>query len=144
VKPGGTIAFTDWVEGPSGLSSSEADRLLRFMKFPNIQDLEGYRALLEERGCEVSEASDTGRFAPCVDLYLEMVEKQLTYDALRILGFDEKLAQAVTGEARAGRDRRDALPPGTRARGQDRAGPLRRAPRRLTDSAQPRIASSLG
>jgi ubiquinone/menaquinone biosynthesis C-methylase UbiE len=100
VKPGGTIAFTDWVEGPSGLSSAEAERLLRFMKFPNIQDLEGYPALLEQHGCEVSEASDTGRFAPCVDLYLEMVEKQLTYDALRILGFDEKLAQAVTGEMR--------------------------------------------
>ena len=46
VKPGGTIAFTDWVEGPAGLTDAEAERFLRFMKFPNIQDLDGYRELL--------------------------------------------------------------------------------------------------
>ncbi|UCE86898.1 MAG: methyltransferase domain-containing protein [Deltaproteobacteria bacterium] len=98
VKPGGTIAFTDWVEGPAGLSDVEAERLLGFMKFPNIQDIDGYRGLLEQCGCEVDEAADTERFAPYVDLYLEMISKQLTYDALRILGFDRKLAEAVTGE----------------------------------------------
>ncbi len=48
VKSGGTIAFTDWVEGPSGLSSEEAERFLKFMKFPNIQDIQGYKNLLEQ------------------------------------------------------------------------------------------------
>jgi ubiquinone/menaquinone biosynthesis C-methylase UbiE len=34
VRPGGTIAFTDWVEGPKGLSDAEAERFLTFMKLP--------------------------------------------------------------------------------------------------------------
>ena len=98
VKPGGLIAFTDWVEGPAGLSTQEAERFLAFMKFPNIQDLQGYRDLLTANGCQVQVAEDTGRFAPCVDLYLDMLNKQLTYDALRIIGFDMALMQALGGE----------------------------------------------
>ena len=53
VRPGGVIAFTDWIEGPQRLTDGEAERLLRFMKFPNIQDLDGYAALLSDHGCEV-------------------------------------------------------------------------------------------
>lgn len=98
VKPGGTIAFTDWVEGPTGLSPQEAERFLRFMKFPNVQDLAGYRALLEGAGCRVRAAEDTGRFAPHVDLYLRMLDMQLTYDALRIIGFDTGRMGALAGE----------------------------------------------
>jgi len=98
VKPGGVIAFTDWVEGPAGLSEPEAELFLQGMKFANVQDIEGYRNLLEKNGCEVIEAEDTGRFAPSVDLYLNMVEMQLTYDALRILDFDaERLDTIATG-----------------------------------------------
>jgi ubiquinone/menaquinone biosynthesis C-methylase UbiE len=98
VKPGGTIAFTDWIEGPAGLSADEAQRFLRFMKFPNIQDLDGYRELLSDNGCQVQTAQDTGRFAPYVDLYLNMLDMQLTYDALRIIGFDAELMQSLAGE----------------------------------------------
>jgi ubiquinone/menaquinone biosynthesis C-methylase UbiE len=98
VKPGGTIAFTDWVEGPAGLSEPEAERFLRFMKFPSVGGIEDYRGLLEKNGCEVAVSEDTGRFAPYVDLYLQMVEMQLTYDALRILGFDVEGLGAVAGE----------------------------------------------
>jgi SAM-dependent methyltransferase len=98
VRPGGTIAFTDWVEGPARLSAAEAERLLRFMKFPNVESLGGYPALLEGAGCEVLDAADTGRFAPHVELYMKMVEMQLTYDALRILGFDTKALEAIGGE----------------------------------------------
>ena len=43
-------------------------------------------------------AVDTGRLDPCVDLYLDMLNKQLTYDALRIIGFDLALMQAMGGE----------------------------------------------
>jgi hypothetical protein len=68
------------------------------MKFPNLQDLMGYQDLLAAQGCQVQVAEDTGRFGPCVDLYLDMLNKQLTYDALRIIGFDMALMQAMGGE----------------------------------------------
>src|SRR5512139_2513623 len=51
VQPGGVIAFTDWIEGPAGLSEQEAERFLTFMKFPNIQDLKDYQDLLATNGC---------------------------------------------------------------------------------------------
>ena len=98
VKPGGTIAFTDWIEGPAGLTEAEAERFLRFMKFPNVQDLAGYRTLLEANGCDVVRAEDTGRFGPHVDLYLNMLKMQLTYDALKIIGFDVELMNAMATE----------------------------------------------
>lgn len=98
VKPGGTIAFTDWIEGPAGLTDPEAERFLRFMKFPNVQDLQGYCDLLEANGCEVATAQDTGRFGPHVDLYLNMLNMQLTYDALKIIGFDMDLLGAMGAE----------------------------------------------
>lgn len=98
VKPGGTIAFTDWVEGPAGLSDAEVERCLGFMKFPSLASIDDYRSLLEKNGCSVAEAEDTGRFAPHIDLYLQMVDMQLTYDALRILGFDLGAVAALAGE----------------------------------------------
>ena len=98
VKPGGTIAFTDWVEGPTGLPDREAERFLRFMKFPNVQDIAGYRGLLEQNGARVTLAEDTGRFAPCCDLYLDMLNKQLTYDALKIIGFNQEMLQQMGQE----------------------------------------------
>ncbi len=98
VKSGGTIAFTDWVEGDPGMSGEDAARFLRFMKFPGVQDIAGYRSLLEANGCEVLVAENTGRFAPCVDLYLNMLNMQLTYDALKIIGFDTELMGAMSGE----------------------------------------------
>lgn len=98
VKPGGTIAFTDWVEGEKGLSAPEAERFLRFMKFPNIQSLDGYRDLLEKHGCQVAAAQNTNRFSLCVDLYLATLHNQLTYDALKIIGFDQDLMKAMAAE----------------------------------------------
>jgi SAM-dependent methyltransferase len=98
IKPGGVIAFTDWIEGPAGLSAEEADRFLRFMKFPNVENLSGYSELLAAAGCDVLAAQDTGRFPPYVDLYLDMLEKQLTYDALRILGFNVAMLETLAPE----------------------------------------------
>jgi len=97
VRPGGTIAFTDWVEG-KGLSDAEAERFLKFMKFPDIESLAGYSKLLKDNGCRVEQAADTGRFPPYVDLYLNMLNMQLTFDALRIIGFDTELMKAMAGE----------------------------------------------
>jgi ubiquinone/menaquinone biosynthesis C-methylase UbiE len=98
VKPGGTIAFTDWVEGPAGLSDAEAERFMRGMKFANVQDVPGYGKLLKDNGCTVVEAEDTGRFAEYIDLYLKMVDMQLTFDALKILAFNMDMLQMVAGE----------------------------------------------
>jgi ubiquinone/menaquinone biosynthesis C-methylase UbiE len=98
VKPGGIIAFTDWVEGPAGLTVEEAERFLKFMKFPNIQDIAGYSALLTANQCRVQVAENTGRFSPHVDLYLQMLDMQLSYDALKIIGFDAALMGMLAGE----------------------------------------------
>ena len=68
------------------------------MKFPNVLTLGEYRSLLEKNGCIVREAQDTGRFAKTMPLYLDMIEKQLTYDALKIIGFDTALAATLVGE----------------------------------------------
>lgn len=86
------------MEGTAGLSDEEAERLLKFMKFPNIEDVDGYARLLESAGCEVMMAEDTGRFARHVDLYLDMLQMQLTHDALRIIHFDAALMEGLEGE----------------------------------------------
>lgn len=100
VKPGGIIAFTDWIVGPAGMTDAEAQRCLTFMKFPNLLDLGEYAGLLAASGCEVLAADDTGRFAPYADLYLNMLDMQLTYDALRLIGFDVQQMAALGAEMR--------------------------------------------
>ena len=98
VKPRGKIAFTDWMEGPARLTTVEAARFLGFMKFPNLLTLGEYQELLNNNGCTVLVEQDTGRFAAAMPLYLDMIEKQLTYDALKIIGFDTALAAVLVGE----------------------------------------------
>jgi len=98
VRPGGTIAFTDWVEGNVVLSDVEAQRFMRFMKFPNVLNIAEYGRLLRDNSFEVIQAEDTGRFARYVDLYLQMLGMQLTVDALRIIGFDMPLMKAMQEE----------------------------------------------
>jgi len=98
IKPGGKIAFTDWMEAPAGLTEAEAARFLGFMKFPNLLTLGEYQSLLAANGCAVPVAHDTGRFAATMPLYLDMIENQLTYDALKIIGFDTALAATLVGE----------------------------------------------
>lgn len=98
VRPGGKVAFTDWVAGPEPMSDAESERYLSFMKFPNVLSLDDYRQLLEGCDCQVQTAEDTGRFPSHVDLYLNMLNMQLTYDALKLIGFDMNLMQAMGGE----------------------------------------------
>ncbi len=71
---------------------------MRGMKFANLQDIPGYSTLLEKNGCKIVEAEDTGRFAEHIDLYLKMVDMQLTFDALKIIGFNAEMLQMVAGE----------------------------------------------
>ncbi|MDH7600153.1 MAG: methyltransferase domain-containing protein [Sedimentisphaerales bacterium] len=97
-RPGGVIAFTDWVEGPNGLPEQQAARFMRFMKFPTLASIADYKDLLTKNGCKVLHAGDTGRFARYMDLYLDMLRMQLTYDALRIIGFDQDLMGQLSAE----------------------------------------------
>jgi sarcosine/dimethylglycine N-methyltransferase len=98
VRPGGMVAFTDWVEGGGGLSSSEAERLLRHMRFPSILAVSDYRKLLCDAGFRVEVAEDTGRFASHFGLYRDIVRMQMTYDALKAVGFDEQRMEALERE----------------------------------------------
>ena len=98
VKPGGTIAFTDWVEGAFEMSKEEANRFLTFMKFQNVITLDEYCELLKSNNCEIVSAEDTGQFAHYCELYINMLDKQLTYDALKIIGFDTSLLEMLAGE----------------------------------------------
>ena len=66
VRPGGVIAFTDWVEGPARLTDSEAQRFLATMMFANVEDITGYAKLLSASGCEVSAAEDTWGALPAI------------------------------------------------------------------------------
>jgi len=100
LKPGGVVAFTDWMEGPTPMTADEANRYLTFMKFPSVLTLAEYGALLQRNGCEVRTTQNTGRFPQYVPLYLDMIEKQFTYDALKIIGFDQALAGVLLGEMR--------------------------------------------
>ena len=98
VVPKGTIAFTDWVEGPTPMTGDEAQRFLAFMKFPSCARIKDYASMLRAAGCTIVTAEDTGRFAPCIDLYLDLLSRQFTYDALKILGFDHAQFATIATE----------------------------------------------
>lgn len=100
VRPGGTIAFTDWMWGAQRPAENDAQRMLQFMKFPDMASLADYRTAFAAAGATVEVAEDTGRFAPAIERYLADLAGQHAYDALRIIGFDQQLAGAILGEMR--------------------------------------------
>ena len=96
VRPGGAVAFTDWVEGGIALDADEARRLMRFMCFPSILRIDEYRDLLRGAGLVVEVAEDTGRMAPCMSLYRQLATNQVCYDLPKAPRFD--LARLSTPE----------------------------------------------
>jgi ubiquinone/menaquinone biosynthesis C-methylase UbiE len=99
LKPGGVVAFSDWMTGPSGLSADEAERIHSFMKFPYTESLTSYEGLLKKSGMRMKFSEDLcGQFANSMDLYLRMIREQLTYDALRILGDNSELLDQICEE----------------------------------------------
>jgi SAM-dependent methyltransferase len=72
-KPGGVIAFTDWLEtGP--MSDDEWNALHTFMVFPYMEPLEGYARLATAAGLTVVEQEDLSPdFAAHIPLYLDLV-----------------------------------------------------------------------
>ena len=104
VRPGGVVAFTDWVEGPVELSEAEAQRFLGMMSFANVEGIGGYIRLLSDSGCEIIVAEDTGRFPAHMDLSLNLIEMQLTYDVLATVAFRRDLLQTIVEGFRFLRD----------------------------------------
>jgi len=99
LKPGGTFAFTDWIEGPKGLTDEEAKRIDVFMKFPYMESQQSYEALLKKYGFTIVESTDlTPEFADYVDFYIKMLTDQFTFDALKIIGDNMPLFQMLGGE----------------------------------------------
>ncbi len=94
LRPGGTIAFTDWVEGDD-LADSEREFLSAGMRFPDLETREGYRRLLEENGCSVVLAEDSGLFSKQMGLAAEMLDTQYRWDALRVTSFDTERVEAT-------------------------------------------------
>ncbi len=58
-RPGGTLAFTDWIAG-DGVPDEELVPLLGFMLFPSLETRAGYTRLLRENGWRVTRDLDLG------------------------------------------------------------------------------------
>jgi ubiquinone/menaquinone biosynthesis C-methylase UbiE len=77
VKPGGTVAFTDWIQMGS-MNESEWEELNKFMVFPYMETLEGYEELLKEAGFEVMEKEDlSADFAEHCHIYQDKLRNEL-------------------------------------------------------------------
>ncbi len=99
LKKGGTLAFTDWIEGPRGLSDPEAERINAFMKFPYMESQKGYETLIKKHGLTLQLSEELHEhFADCIDLYIKMLTEQLTFDALKIIGDNMEIFKAMGGE----------------------------------------------
>ena len=99
LKPGGTIAFTDWIEGPEGMDEDTAQRICSFMKFPDVLNMEKYEELLGKYGFKLELSEDlTEEYAAYVEFYIKMLTEQLYFDALKIIGWDEEMFGAMGGE----------------------------------------------
>lgn len=57
LTPGGTVAFTDWIETGT-IEGNDRSNLLSAMAAPNIIKIDDYRGYLEARGCTVIIADD--------------------------------------------------------------------------------------
>jgi ubiquinone/menaquinone biosynthesis C-methylase UbiE len=101
LKPGGVIAFSDWVTGPSELTAEEAARIHSFLKFPYTESLKSYENLLKKYGMRIKSTENLcEQFTNSMELYLKMITEQLTYDALRILNDSSELFDHVCKEWR--------------------------------------------
>ncbi|MBN1983424.1 MAG: methyltransferase domain-containing protein [Chitinivibrionales bacterium] len=101
LKKGGVLAFSDWIEGNNTLSDEEATRINSFMKFPSMESISGYEALIQKHGLRLISSEDLNlHFAESIELYIHLMTKQLTFDALKIIGDDKKTFDAVVGEMR--------------------------------------------
>ncbi len=89
LKPGGRIAFTDWLIGPRGMSQEDARRICETMKFPSMLSMEEYRELLVGNGFQVIHSADlTHTMAEHIENYLGQLAGQRHFDAMQLLGWN--------------------------------------------------------
>ena len=75
LKKGGILGFTDWIWGPIDPPEKEADYLMEFMVFPDLQTLEGYVELIHNAGMKLDEKQDLGDdFASHMDEYIAKLQ----------------------------------------------------------------------
>ena len=86
VKPGGVVAFTDWIEtGP--MSDERWTALNTFMVFPYLETLDGYARLAESAGLDVVVREDLSvDFARHVQRYLDAIEGAYRPDIVAAYG----------------------------------------------------------
>ena len=76
LKSGGTLGFTDWIWGPIDALETEADYLMEFMVFPDLQSIEGYVKLIESVGMILQEKEDLGDdFVKHMDIYVGILQE---------------------------------------------------------------------
>jgi len=89
LKRDGLLGFTDWIWGPVDPPESEADYLMEFMVFPDLQTLDGYTIIINNAGMKIEEIQDLGDdFANHMDIYLDKLQ---TAKLDIISGFGEEL-----------------------------------------------------
>jgi ubiquinone/menaquinone biosynthesis C-methylase UbiE len=77
IKPGGTIAFTDWIQ-IGNMKEEEWKSLNEFMVFPYMETMEGYQKLLDETGFGVVEKEDlSSDFAKHCHIYQDLLRNKL-------------------------------------------------------------------
>ncbi|WP_250987175.1 methyltransferase domain-containing protein [Methanoculleus oceani] len=84
--PGGTIAFTDWIQtGP--MSDEELHDLNAFMLFPYMETLDGYENLLRRHGFAVRECEDLSEdFASQMHRYRDALTGDLKDRIVELFG----------------------------------------------------------
>jgi ubiquinone/menaquinone biosynthesis C-methylase UbiE len=93
VRPGGTFAFTDWLE-TRPMSDELWTALHAFMAFPYMETLDGYARLAEAAGLRVVEQEDLSPdFARHVQLYLDALQK--TYRAAIVFHYGQPMYDEV-------------------------------------------------
>jgi len=93
VRPGGTVAFTDWLE-TGAMSDGLWTSLHAFMAFPYMETLEGYARLAEAAGLHVVEQEDLSPdFARQVQLYVDALQK--THKAAIVAGYGQPMYDEV-------------------------------------------------
>ncbi|NVM35607.1 MAG: methyltransferase domain-containing protein [Candidatus Lokiarchaeota archaeon] len=76
LKSGGTLGFTDWIWGSLDVPEADADYLMEFMVFPDMQTLDGYCKLIESVGMKLEEKEDLGDdFSNHMDIYISILQK---------------------------------------------------------------------
>lgn len=102
LKKGGMLAFSDWIEGSRGLTDAETKRICANslgMTFPNMESQKGYERLIAKHGLQLVSSEDLNdHFIEMIDLYIKILNKQLLYDALRVVGDDVEFLREKNAE----------------------------------------------